>query len=64
MGNEEGSDMLRTTSTRSGTTGPAIVRSAKRWLGKKYRYGTCTLYYISCTCETKRAVAPFGYNFP
>ncbi len=58
----EGGDMMRATSTR--TSGSGIVRVAKRYIGKKYRYGACTRYYMSCTCLTKRAVAPFGHKFP
>lgn len=55
--------MMRTTST--GTVGrAAIVREARKYIGTRYRYATCTSTLMSCTCETKRAVAPFGHNFP
>jgi len=59
----EGGDTFRATATRS-ATGADIVRVAKRYLGTKYRWGTCTSTLMSCTCLTKKAVYPFGHNFP
>jgi cell wall-associated NlpC family hydrolase len=60
----EGGDTLRTTATRSAANGRDIVRVAKRYIGTSYRYATCTRSAMSCTCETKKAVAPFGHRFP
>jgi cell wall-associated NlpC family hydrolase len=59
----EGGDTLSTTATRS-ATGVDIVRVAERYLGIRYRYATCTSTGMSCTCETKKAVAPLGHTFP
>ena len=56
--------MLRTTSTRSGANGWDIVRVARRYMGIRYKWGTCTTLRMSCTCETRKAVAPFGHRFP
>jgi cell wall-associated NlpC family hydrolase len=42
--------------------GRDIVRQARRHLGDKYRYGTCTKAVKSCTCLTKMAVRPFGHR--
>ena len=58
--------------TRSGTystkarqgSGYAVVRAARKHIGDRYSYGTCTRYYKSCTCLTKKAVAPFGHTLP
>ena len=55
--------MLRATST-STANGWDIVRVARRYIGIKYNWGTCTKLRMSCTCETKKAVAPFGHKFP
>jgi cell wall-associated NlpC family hydrolase len=43
-------------------TGWDVVRKARRHLGDRYRYGTCTWSVKSCTCLTKKAVAPFGHR--
>lgn len=43
-------------------SGRAVVRSARRHERDKYRYSTCTRTLKSCTCLTKRAVAPFGHR--
>jgi cell wall-associated NlpC family hydrolase len=59
----ESGDMMRATATRS-ATGADIVRVARRYIGTRYRWGECTRYLMSCTCETRRAVAPFGHTFP
>ena len=60
----EGGDTFRATATRSSdATGRDIVRVAKRYLGTRYKYGRCTKIRMSCTCETKKAVAPFGHRF-
>ena len=64
MASTAGGDTLRAMATRSSADGRDIVRVAKRYLGTKYRYATCTRYAMSCTCETKKAVARFGHKFP
>ena len=50
------------TSATSGPNGRDVVRVAKRWLGIGYRWGTCTRYLISCTCETKKTYRRFGHD--
>lgn len=42
--------------------GRDVVRQARRHLGDKYRWGTCTRSVKSCTCLTKTAVKPFGHR--
>ncbi len=42
--------------------GRDVVRVAKRYLGIGYRWGTCTRYKMSCTCETKRTYKRFGHT--
>jgi cell wall-associated NlpC family hydrolase len=58
---------------RSGTTdsksisrfsGRDVVRQAKRHIGDRYRYATCTRSLKSCTCLTRMAVKPFGHKLP
>ena len=64
MASTEGGDTMRTLATRSSANGRDIVRVARRYLGTRYRYATCTSSRMSCTCETKLAVKPFGHRFP
>ena len=45
-------------------TGRDVVRAARRHLGTKYRYATCTAGRMSCTCLTKKAFSRFGRNLP
>ena len=59
-----GGDTLRASATRAGANGRDIVRIARRYKGTRYRYATCTRTRMSCTCETKKAVARFGHRFP
>ncbi len=47
-----------------GFSGRDIVRKARRHLGDRYGYGTCTRTVKSCTCLTKKAVQPFGHKLP
>src|SRR5215211_9104320 len=61
-----------TTSSSGGTTFSAtslrnptrhdVVKVAKRYIGTKYRWGTCTRYRMSCTCETRKTYAHFGHT--
>lgn len=44
--------------------GSAVVTKAKKFLGIKYKYATCTSTLMSCTCLTKKSFAPFGYDLP
>ena len=41
-----------------------VVRRAKRFLGTKYRYATCTTTRMSCTCLNKKTWATFGHKLP
>ncbi len=45
-------------------SGRDVVRKARRHLGDRYRWGTCTRTTKSCTCLTKKAVKPFGHRLP
>ena len=45
-------------------SGNDVVRAARRYLGIKYRYATCTRSRMSCTCLTKKVFAKFGYELP
>ncbi len=49
---------------RGRASGRDVVRAAKRHLGTKYRYATCTAGRMSCTCLTKKAFSRFGRNLP
>ncbi len=42
--------------------GRDVVRQARRHIGDRYRYSTCTRSAKSCTCLTKTAVQPFGHR--
>jgi cell wall-associated NlpC family hydrolase len=41
-----------------------VVRAAKRYIGTKYRYATCTRSRMSCTCLTKMVFRKFGHKLP
>jgi cell wall-associated NlpC family hydrolase len=43
-------------------SGRDVVRQARRHLGDRYRYATCSRSTKSCTCLTKMAVRPFGHR--
>jgi cell wall-associated NlpC family hydrolase len=62
-GPAEGGDVFRAAAT-STANGGDIVREARKYKGTRYRYATCTSTLMSCTCLTRRAVYPFGHNFP
>jgi cell wall-associated NlpC family hydrolase len=53
-----------TAESRAASSGRAVVRSARKWLGTRYRYATCTRGAMSCTCLTKRAWSPHGHKLP
>jgi cell wall-associated NlpC family hydrolase len=42
-------------------TGPDVVRQARRHIGDRYSYGSCSRSIKSCTCLTRMAVQPFGH---
>jgi cell wall-associated NlpC family hydrolase len=44
--------------------GPDIVRAARRYLGTRYKWGSCTSRRMSCTCLTKRTFKRFGHRLP
>lgn len=48
--------------TASNPNGRDVIRVAKRYMGIRYRWGTCTRYRMSCTCETKRTYRHFGHR--
>src|SRR5215210_3408638 len=50
------------TSVGDDPNGRDVVRKAKRYLGIGYRWGTCTRYKMSCTCETKKTYQRFGHR--
>lgn len=54
------------TTTSGGLTsaekGRKIVREGRKYLGIRYRYGTCTSTLMSCTCLTKKAYSAVGIN--
>ena len=41
-----------------------VVRAAKRYIGTKYRYATCSRSRMSCTCLTKMVFRKFGHKLP
>lgn len=45
-------------------SGRDVVRQARRHIGDRYRYATCSRSTKSCTCLTKMAVKPFGHKMP
>lgn len=49
---------------RGGASGNKVVRAARRYLGTKHRYATCTGSRMSCTCLTKKVFAKFGHKLP
>ena len=66
-------EIAGTSMERSGTTdsksisrfsGRDVVRQAKRHIGDRYGYATCTRSVKSCTCLTRVAVKPFGHKMP
>ena len=45
-----------------GTSGNAVVQEARRYIGTRYRYATCSAVRMSCTCLTKSTWAKFGHT--
>ena len=54
-------DQVAATS-RGRASGNAVVRAARRHIGTRYRYATCTASRMSCTCLTKKTWARFGHK--
>ena len=52
----------QTFSASGRASGNKVVRAARRYLGTKYRYGTCTQSRMSCTCLTKKTWRKFGHK--
>jgi cell wall-associated NlpC family hydrolase len=52
------------TAASGGASRKAVVRKAKRFIGTRYKYATCTRNRMSCTCLTKRTWAKFGHKLP
>jgi cell wall-associated NlpC family hydrolase len=50
--------------TKGRATRWPIVRAARRFIGTRYRYSTCTRSRMSCTCLTKKTWAKFGHKLP
>ena len=48
--------------SRGRAAGNAVVRAARRHIGTRYRYATCTASRMSCTCLTKKTWARFGHK--
>ncbi len=42
----------------------AVVQQARRYIGTRYRYATCTASRMSCTCLTRSTWARFGHRLP
>ncbi len=47
-----------------GASGKDVVRRAKKFLGVRYKWGTCTKTRMSCTCLTKKTWRKFGHRLP
>jgi cell wall-associated NlpC family hydrolase len=47
---------------RGRASGNAVVRAARRHLGTRYRYATCSRSRMSCTCLTRKTWARFGHK--
>ena len=48
--------------SRARASGNAVVRAARRHIGTRYGYATCSRSRMSCTCLTKKAWARFGHK--
>ncbi len=49
--------------TAASATRSDVVRRARSFIGRRYKYATCRLR-MSCTCLTKRTWAAFGHTLP
>ncbi len=48
--------------SRGRASGNAVVRAARRHIGTRYGYATCSRSRMSCTCLTKKTWARFGHK--
>ncbi len=48
--------------SRGRASGNAVVRAARRHIGTRYGYATCSSSRMSCTCLTKKTWARFGHK--
>jgi cell wall-associated NlpC family hydrolase len=64
-GGDEGSlSTLRISSADDGPNGRDVVRRARSFSGIQYRYATCTVSRMSCTCLTRKSYKKFGVYLP
>jgi cell wall-associated NlpC family hydrolase len=63
-GEQPGSGGTYSASSLRNPTRHDVVRVAKKYLGTRYRWGTCTKARMSCTCETKKTYRHFGHTLP
>jgi cell wall-associated NlpC family hydrolase len=45
-------------------SGKDVVRAARRYIGTRYQFGTCTGKLMSCTCLTRTVYRKFGHKLP
>jgi len=55
-------DATFSATSASNPTRHDVIRVAKHYIGTPYKWGTCTQYRMSCTCETKKTYAHFGHT--
>jgi cell wall-associated NlpC family hydrolase len=60
----KGKDTAGKKSTAGRPTAADVVRVARRYIGTKYKYATCTDKAMSCTCLTKTVFSKFGHKLP
>ena len=60
----EAEDSMFAASAGKSNSRSAVVQQARRYLGTKYKYATCTARQMSCTCLTKSTWAKFGHGLP
>lgn len=60
----ESSEPLVTVMARGRASRGDVVEAARRYIGTRYRYATCTSNRMSCTCLTQSTWANFGVGLP
>jgi cell wall-associated NlpC family hydrolase len=50
--------------TAASATRSDVVQRARSFIGRRYKYATCTRTEMSCTCLTKKTWAAFGHTLP
>ena len=48
----------------TGVSGREVVQQARKHIGDRYEYATCTSTAKTCSCLTKVAVKPLGHDMP